>query len=101
MYVTPYRIFLIIFSLDLVIYRQIVGIPIGTNYGSLVANLLAIGELIVYRWSRRLCVRASVRLSVRACVNTFKHEYLCNQLTDWNEFLSEASLGWGKGFSRF
>ena len=52
-----------------------------------------IGELIVYRSSRRP--------SVRGCVNTFKHEYLCNQLADWNEILSEASLGWGKGFSRF
>ena len=52
-----------------------------------------IGELIVYRSSQRQCVRLSV--------NTFKHEYLCNQLADWNEILSEASLGWGKGFSRF
>ena len=34
-------------------------------------------------------------------VNTFKHEYLCNQLADWNEILSKASLGWKKGFSRF
>ena len=30
------------------------------------------GELIVYRSSRRPCVRLSVRL----CVHTFKHEYL-------------------------
>ena len=44
---------------------------------------------------------ASVRASVRPSVNTFKHEYLCNQLADWNEILSEASLGWRKGFSRF
>ena len=51
------------------------------------------GELIVYWSSRRPCVPASV--------HTFKHEYLCNQLADWNEILSEASLGWGKGFSRF
>ena len=49
-----------------------------------------IGELIVYRSSRRLCVRASVR----ECVNTFKHEYLCNQLADWNEILSEVFLRW-------
>ena len=56
-----------------------------------------IGELIVYRSSRRPCVRPSVHPSV----HTFKHEYLCNQLADWNEILSEASLGWGKGFSRF
>ena len=51
------------------------------------------GELIVYRSSRRASVLASV--------NTFKHEYLCNHLADWNEILSEASLGWGIGFSRF
>ena len=52
-----------------------------------------IGELIVYRSSRRPCVRASV--------HTSKHEYLCDWLADWNEILSEASLGWGKGCSRF
>ena len=34
--------------------------------------------------------------SVRPSVHTFKHEYLCNQLADWNEILSEVSLGWGK-----
>ena len=56
-----------------------------------------IGELIVYRSSRRPCVRPSVRASV----HIFKHEYLCNQLADWNEILSEASLGWGKCFSRY
>ena len=55
------------------------------------------GELIVYRSSRRPLVRACVGASV----HTFKHEYLSNQLADWNEILSEASLGWGKGFSRF
>ena len=38
---------------------------------------------------------------VRASVNTFKHEYLCNQLADWNEILSEASLGWGKSLVGF
>ena len=41
-------------------------------------------------------MRPSVRPSVRACVNTFKHEYLCNQLADWNEILSEAHWGGGK-----
>ena len=45
------------------------------------------GELIVYQSSRRPSVRPSV--------NTFKHEYLCNQLADWNEILSESSLGGG------
>ena len=50
------------------------------------------GELIVYQSSRRPSVRGCVRLSV----NTFKHEYLCNQSADWNEILSKASFGWGK-----
>ena len=59
--------------------------------------LSRIGELIVYRSRWRLCVS----VCVHACVNTFKHEYLCNQMADCNEILSEASLGWGKGFSRF
>ena len=49
-----------------------------------------IGELIVYRSSRR-----------PSGLHTFKHEYLCSQLADWDEILSEASLGWGKGFGRF
>ena len=39
MYVTPYRIFWIIFTSDLLIYRQIVGIPMGTNCAPLVADL--------------------------------------------------------------
>ena len=30
------------------------------------------------------------------CVHTFKHQYLCNQLVDRNQILTEASLGWGK-----
>ena len=49
------------------------------------------GELIVYQSSRRPSVRASVRLLTLSS----------NQLADWNEILSEASLGWGKGFSGF
>ena len=51
--------------------------------------------------NKNINVGTSVCLSVRASVHIFKHEYLCNQLADWNEILSEASLGWGKGFSRF
>ena len=42
MYVTPYRISWVIFTLDLVIsyvYKQIVGIPMGTNCAPLVAEL--------------------------------------------------------------
>ena len=35
------------------------------------------------------------------CVNIFKHEYLRDQQEDRNQILSEASMGWGKGFSRF
>ena len=34
-------------------------------------------------------------------VLNFKHVYLCNQLADHNQILSEASLGWGKGCLRF
>ena len=56
-----------------------------------------VGELIVYPCSG---VRPSsvVRPSV---VHNFKHEYLCKQLADHNEILSEASLGWRKGCIRF
>ena len=41
-------------------------------------------------------VRPSVRPCVRACVHTFKHEYLRDQQADYNQILSEASMGWGK-----
>ena len=34
--------------------------------------------------------------SVRECVHTFKHEYLRDQQADYNQILSEASLGGGK-----
>ena len=40
MYVTHYRVFWIIFTSDLVIYRQIVGIPMGTNCNPLVADFM-------------------------------------------------------------
>ena len=46
------------------------------------------------RWAYSIPVKPA---SVRASVHTFKHEYLCNQLADWNEILSEASLGGGGG----
>ena len=39
---------------------------------------------------------ASVRPLVPACVHTFKHEYLRDQQADYNQILSEVSLGWGK-----
>ena len=45
-------------------------------------------HLKVYPSSRRPCVRP--------CVITFKHEYSRKQRADYNEILSEASLGWGK-----
>ena len=35
-------------------------------------------------------------VSVCACVHTFKHEYLRDQQADYNQMLSEASLGGGK-----
>ena len=49
------------------------------------------GELIVYQSSCRPCLRE--------CINIFKHEFLGDQQADRNQILSEASLGWGKGFS--
>ena len=40
LYVTPYRIFWIIFTSNLVmLYKQIVGIPVNTKYAPLVADL--------------------------------------------------------------
>ena len=59
------------------------------------------GELIVYQSSRRPSVRACVRPSIRASVHTFKHNYLHNQQAYSNQILSEASLGWGKGWIMF
>ena len=53
-----------------------------------------VGELIVYPWS-------GVRPSSSSVIHNFKHNYLCNQWTDHNEILSEASLGLGKGCIRF
>ena len=53
-----------------------------------------VGELIVYPWS-------GVRPSSVVVVHNFKHVYLCSQLADNNQILSEASLGWGKGCIRF
>ena len=50
------------------------------------------------RWAYRMglepaSVRPSVRACVRASVHTFKHEYLRDQQADYNQILSEASLG--------
>ena len=58
------------------------------------------------RWAYRMglepaSVRPSMCPSVRLCVHTFKHEYLLDQQADYNQILSEASLGWGKGCIRF
>ena len=58
------------------------------------------------RWAYRMglepaSVRPCVRVCVRPCVHTFKHEYLRDQQADYNQILSEASLGWGKGCIRF
>ena len=50
------------------------------------------------RWAYRMGLEPS---SVCPCVHTFKHEYLWDQQADYNQILSEASLGWGKGCIRF
>ena len=54
------------------------------------------GELIVYRSSRR----PSVRPCVRPSIHTFKHEYLRYQQVDRNQILSEASFGSGKRLNK-
>ena len=33
---------------------------------------------------------------MRMSIHTFKHEYLCDQVADHNQILSEASFGWGR-----
>ena len=70
--------------------------------------LIASSDIFLAHLSRRLTrcacrmggqpasVGPCVRASVRPCVYTFKHEYLCNQWANRNQILSEASLGWGK-----
>ena len=50
------------------------------------------------RWAYRMGLKPA---SVRPSVHTFKHEYLRDQQADYNQILSEASLGWGKGCIRF
>ena len=46
------------------------------------------------RWAYRMGLEPA---SVHPSVHTFKHEYLRDQQADYNQILSEASLGWGKG----
>ena len=50
------------------------------------------------RWAYRMGLEPA---SVRACVHTFKYEYIRDQQADYNQILSETSLGWGKGCIRF
>ena len=45
------------------------------------------------RWAYRMGLEPA---SVHPSIHTFKHEYLQDQQTDYNQILSEASLGWGK-----
>ena len=33
---------------------------------------------------------------MRLSIHTFKHEYLCDQVADHNQILSEASFVWGR-----
>ena len=37
-----------------------------------------------------------MRARVCPCVNTLKHDYLCNQLANWNEILMKHHWGGGK-----
>ena len=74
--------------------RSYAGDKNGNSLAHLSRRLTASqGELIVYPLRRRQCVRVSV--------HTFKHEYLHSQWADCNQILSEALLGWGKGYIRF
>ena len=34
--------------------------------------------------------------AMRLSIHAFKHEYLCDQVADHNQILSEASFGWGR-----
>ena len=34
--------------------------------------------------------------AMRLSIHTFKHEYLCDQVAEYNQILSEASFGWGR-----
>ena len=38
---------------------------------------------------------------MRLSIHTFKHEYLCDQVADHNQLLSEASFGWGRAVLGF
>ena len=51
--------------------------------------------------AHKVSLQDGTRAGVRPCVHTFKHEYLRDQQADYNQILSEASLGWGKGCIRF
>ena len=66
-----------------------------TNGLCLLAHLSRSSQSELIGWD------SSRRPSVRACIHTFKHEYLRDQQADYNQILSEASLGWGKGCIRF
>ena len=48
----------------------------------------------------KVSLQDGTRAGVHPCVHTFKHEYLRDQQADYNQILSEASLGWGKGYIR-
>ena len=34
--------------------------------------------------------------AMRLSIHAFKHKYLCDQVADHNQILSEASFGWGR-----
>ena len=80
-------------------------IPVFSKFLTFFPNLrilLAHLSRRLTRWAYRMGLEpASVRVCVHPCVHTFKHEYLRDQQADYNQILSEASLGWGKGCIRF
>ena len=66
-------------------------------YSPLFFSLAHLSRRLI-RWAYRMGLEPA---SVRPCVHTFKHEYRWDQQADYNQILSEASLGWGKGCIRF
>ena len=56
---------------------------------------------VILWYTSRAGICPSVSVCVCLCDHTFKHEYLGNQWADRNQIITEASLGWGKGCTKF
>ena len=77
---------------------------VGQGPAVLAADVEWVGYVLFLAHLSRRLTRWAYRMGrpcVRPCVHTFKHEYLRDQQADYNQILSEASVGWGKGCIRF